>query len=112
MPRPMPRELPVISARFARNAIAASSPRARAPPDGPADASMRRRLARQAAPVYSHLHEGNSDSIGIEVAHSGRAEDPFPDAQVRSVAWLLRTLVEMSAGRVRVSDIYGHKDLD
>ena len=72
----------------------------------------RRRLALQAAPVYSHLHHGNSNSIGIEIAHSGRADDPFPPAQTRALDWLLRTLLEMSHGRLATADVYGHKDLD
>ncbi len=82
------------------------------PMAGPADEERRRSLALQAAPVYSHLHHGNSNSIGIEVAHSGRADDPFPPEQARTLAWLLRTLLEMSHGRLTTADIYGHKDLD
>ena len=78
----------------------------------PADEADRRRIAAEAAPVYAHLHNGNSDSVGIELAHSGRAEDPFPAAQVRSLAWLLRSLLELSGGRLSVADVYGHKDLD
>jgi hypothetical protein len=81
------------------------------PPAG-REGDLRRRLAREAAPVYSHLHHGNSSSIGIEVAHSGRADNAFPEPQVRSVAWLIRTLLAMSGGRVRLADVYGHKDLD
>jgi N-acetyl-anhydromuramyl-L-alanine amidase AmpD len=69
-------------------------------------------LARDAAPVYAHLHLGNSRSIGIEVAHSGRSADSFPEDQARSVAWLLGTLLEMSGKRLKASDVYGHKDLD
>jgi len=79
---------------------------------GPAAAADLRRVAVEAAPVYSHLYSGNSDSLGIELAHSGRSEDPFPAAQVRSVAWLLRTLLDLSGGRLSVADVYGHKDLD
>jgi hypothetical protein len=82
------------------------------PPAGRADRALRGRLAQEAAPIYSHLHLGNSRSIGIEVAHSGRADDPFPEAQTRSVAWLVRTLLEMSRGRLGPADVYGHKDLD
>jgi hypothetical protein len=82
------------------------------PPAGPVDRALRDRLARDATPRYGHLHLGNSQSIGIEVAHSGRAADAFPAVQVRSVAWLLRTLLEMSGKRLSVSDVYGHKDLD
>ena len=48
----------------------------------------------------------------VELAHSGRAEDAFPAAQVRSLAWLLRTLLALSGGRVTMADVYGHKDLD
>lgn len=72
----------------------------------------RRRLAWEAAPVYSHLHNGNSRSLGIEVAHTGRRTDPFPEEQLQSVAWLVRTLMEMSDGRVGPRSIFGHKDLD
>lgn len=82
------------------------------PPSGRADRDLIRRLAREAAPVYSHIHQGNSRSLGIEVAHSGRADDPFPAAQVQSLAWLLRALLEMSGGRLTAADVYGHKDLD
>jgi hypothetical protein len=89
-----------------------SGPDSFLPPRGPADAVLVRRLAREAAPVYSQLHQGNSHSIGIELAHSGRADDPFPAVQVQSTAWLLRTLLEMSGGRLTTRDIYGHKDLD
>jgi hypothetical protein len=92
------------------------------PPDGPrswmpdttrsADEADRRRVAAEAAPVYGHLYDGNSDSVGIELAHSGRAGDPFPAAQLRSLAWLLRSLLDLSGGRLTVADIHGHKDLD
>src|SRR2546428_699557 len=78
----------------------------------PADETDRRRVAAEAAPVYAHLHNGNSDSVGIELAHSGRAGDPFPAAQVRSLAWLLRSLLDLSGGRLTAADIHGHKDLD
>jgi hypothetical protein len=70
------------------------------------------RLAAEAAPVYGQLHDGNGSSVGIEVSHSGRSTDPFPAAQIRSLAWLLRSLVEMSEGRLTLACIVGHKDLD
>lgn len=82
------------------------------PSRDPAGPALTRRLAREAAPVYSQLHQGNTRSIGIELAHSGRPDDPFPEVQVRSLAWLLRTLLEMSGGRLTTQDVYGHKDLD
>jgi hypothetical protein len=87
------------------------APRSRPLP--PADASAERlRLAREAAPAYAHAYGHNANSVGIELSHSGRSSDPFPDAQIHGLAWLLRTLVEMSEGRLKVSDIVGHKDLD
>jgi hypothetical protein len=84
----------------------------RPPVDTEADGEWRRRLAAEAAPVYGHLHNGNSHTVGIEVSHSGRSGDPFPEAQVRTLAWLLRTLLDMSGGRLTVASIRGHKDLD
>lgn len=78
----------------------------------PASEPERRRIAAEAGPVYSHVHGHNADSVGIELAHSGRAEDPFPAAQVRSLAWLLRALLDLSEGRLTAKDIYGHKDVD
>ncbi len=78
----------------------------------PADAAARERLAREARPVYSHLYRGNSNSVGIEVAHSGRSEDAFPAAQARAAAWLVRSLLEMSRGRLDEGAVFGHKDLD
>jgi N-acetylmuramoyl-L-alanine amidase-like protein len=77
-----------------------------------ATASERRRLAWEGAPVYSHLHNGNSPSLGIEVAHSGRSGDPFPAEQARTVAWLVSTLLDMSGGRLGARSVFGHKDLD
>lgn len=77
-----------------------------------ADAETRRRLAREAKPVYSHLYRGNSDSVGIEIAHSGRRDQVFPEAQARAAAWLVRTLLEMSGGRLDATSVFGHKDLD
>src|SRR5262249_33901360 len=74
--------------------------------------AWRARLAREAAPVYGHLYAGNSHSLGIEVAHSGRAEDPFPAPQVRAVAWLVESLLEMSGGRLGPEAVVGHKDRD
>ena len=74
--------------------------------------AWRARLAREAAPVYAHVVGENSESVGIEVAHSGRRGDAFPDAQMRSVAWLVRTLIDMSGGRLTAADVVGHKDLD
>lgn len=81
-------------------------------PDRAADAALRGRIAKEATPIYSHLYDGNSHSLGIEVAHSGRRRDPFPPEQIRSLAWFLRTLLEMSQGRLTPSSIVGHKDLD
>ena len=91
----------------------AGGPRSWMPdPSRPADDAERRRVAAEAAPVYSHLHNGNADSVGIELAHSGRADDPFPAVQVRSLAWLVRALLDLSEGRLTLADVYGHKDLD
>jgi hypothetical protein len=80
--------------------------------DRPLSLADRERLAREAAPVYSHVRGANSASAGIELAHSGRSDDDFEDAQVRTLAWLLRALVEMSDGRLGPDDIVSHKDLD
>lgn len=77
-----------------------------------ATAAERRRLAWEAAPAYSHLHNGNSNSLGIEVAHTGRRTDPFPEEQLAAAAWLVRTLMDMSGGRVGPRAVFGHKDLD
>ena len=82
------------------------------PVDVPADEAWRRRLARQASPVYWHVYGANDDSVGIEVAHSGRAADPFPEAQVKGLAWLLDTLIDMSEGRLTPASVVGHKDVD
>lgn len=79
---------------------------------GPATSAERRRLAWEASPVYSHLHNGNSRSVGVELAHSGRRGDPIPAAQLQSTAWLVRTLLEMSHGRLGPRDVVGHKDVD
>jgi hypothetical protein len=78
----------------------------------PAADADRRRLAREAAPVYGHVYRANSRTVGIELAHSGRSRDALADAQVRSLAWLLRTLLEMSNGRLGPADVVAHKDLD
>ena len=77
-----------------------------------ADDAWRARLAREASPVYAHVVGENFDSVGIEVAHSGRRGDPFPAEQVRSVAWLVRALIDMSGGRLTAAAVVGHKDLD
>lgn len=83
------------------------------PPAGElADDVWRSRVAREAAPILSHLHLGNSNSVGIELAHSGRGADPFPSPQVRSLGWLLRTLLALSGGRLSAASIVGHKDCD
>ena len=92
---------------------APGEPASRQPPvDHPPDEEWKRRLAAEAAPVYGHLHNGNSPTLGIEVSHSGRSGDPFHEAQIRTVAWLLRALLEMSGGRLTLDSIHGHKDLD
>ena len=62
--------------------------------------------------MYSHLYRGNSDSLGIELAHSGRRDQAFPPEQARAAAWLVRTLLEMSGGRLDERSVFGHKDLD
>jgi hypothetical protein len=82
------------------------------PVDRPADADWQRRLAREAAPVYAHVQGYNRGSLGIELAHSGRSGDPFPEAQTRTLVWLLETLLTMSEGRLTAASIVGHKDLD
>lgn len=79
---------------------------------GRASAADRRRIAREAAPTYGHVVGFNDDSVGIEVAHSGRSDVPFPRRQVAALARLLETLLEMSTGRLGAADIVGHKDLD
>lgn len=84
--------------------------------DPPGDASippaLAARVAEETAPVYSNVHGANTASVGIEAAHSGRSGDPFPASQVRSLAWLLGTLLELSGGRLTPASIVGHKDLD
>jgi hypothetical protein len=95
-----------------RHAAGGEAPSWRPASDRVATAEERRRLAREAAPVYGHVHGGNSATVGIEVAHSGRSGDGFPDAQVRTLAWLLRTLLGMSTSRLSAADVVGHKDLD
>jgi N-acetylmuramoyl-L-alanine amidase len=82
------------------------------PAEGKLDLDWRLKLAMEAAPVYSHVHGKNSGSVGIEVAHSGHRQEPFPAVQVRSLAFLLRSLLEMSHGRLDAHAIVGHKDLD
>lgn len=82
------------------------------PRDAAETAAWRARVLRDAVPVYSHLHLGNTASLGVEVAHSGRSGDPFPDAQLDTLALLLRTLLEASQGRLSEASIVGHKDLD
>jgi hypothetical protein len=93
--------------------VPSGEPASAAFPRDPAEAAAwRRRVLRDAAPVYSHLHLGNTASLGIEVAHSGRSSDPFPDVQLDTVALLLRTLLEASRGRLTEEAIVGHKDMD
>lgn len=78
----------------------------------PLDRVWRERLAREAAPVYGHAYGHNRNSLGIELSHSGRSDDPFPEAQIQSLRWLLGALLEMSAERVTPAAIVGHKDVD
>jgi hypothetical protein len=82
------------------------------PIERPADSAWRARIARSAAPRYAHVRDGNGNTVGIEVSHSGRSHEPFPPEQIRSLAWLLRTLLDMSEGRLTPASIVGHKDLD
>jgi hypothetical protein len=83
------------------------------PPLGaPLSPAWRERLAREAAPVYAHVQGANRESVGIELSHSGRGNDAFPPAQIRTVAWLIRGLIEMSGGRLSPAAVTGHKDLD
>lgn len=70
------------------------------------------KLVREAAAVYSHVASRNTASVGIELAHSGRSDDPFPEAQARSTTWLVTSLLELSRGRLGARDVVGHKDLD
>jgi hypothetical protein len=80
--------------------------------EGRLDDVIASRLAREAAPVYSHVAGANSHSVGIELAHSGRRQDPFPEEQIRALAWLVSSLLRMSGGRLGPHDVLGHKDLD
>jgi N-acetylmuramoyl-L-alanine amidase-like protein len=86
-------------------------PRSRPLPAADASAE-RRRLALEAAPAYAHAFGYNADTVGIELSHTGRSGDAYPEAQIRGLAWLLKTLLEMSEGRLTAADIVGHKDLD
>jgi hypothetical protein len=93
--------------------VAPGAPRSFSPPaDEREGEEWQRLLSRQAAPVYSHVFMRNSASVGIEVAHSGRSAEAFPAVQIRSLAWLLRTLLAASGGRLTEDAIVGHKDLD
>jgi hypothetical protein len=78
----------------------------------PGDPELLRRIAREAAPVYAHAYSANADSVGIEVAHGGRSDEPFPAVQVRALACLLRGLVALSGGRLTPASVVGHKDVD
>ncbi len=82
------------------------------PVDEPLSLPWSERLAREALPVYAHVHGANHDSVGIELSHSGRSNDPFPPAQIRTLAWLVRSLLAMSEGRLDEASVTGHKDLD
>ena len=95
-----------------RHPQAGEAPSAIPPVGEPLSPAWRERLAREAAPVYAHVQGANRDSVGIELAHSGRSHDPFPAAQVRTVAWLIRALIAMSGGRLSEASVTGHKDLD
>jgi N-acetyl-anhydromuramyl-L-alanine amidase AmpD len=95
-----------------RHPRAGEAASARPPVERAADEAWKQRLAYEAAPVYSHTEGRNRDSVGIEVAHSGHSTDGFPPEQMRSLAWLLRTLLGMSQGRLGPSEVVGHKDLD
>ena len=99
-------------ALWPRHPARGEAPSFRLPVEAPADEAWRQRLARHAAPVYWHVYGGNDDSVGIEVAHSGRTEDPFPAVQTKALAWLLGTLVDMSEGRLTPASVVGHKELD
>src|SRR5215468_4755210 len=91
----------------------AGQPRSVRPPvDRPPDEAWRRRLAADARPVYSHVQGANEDTVGIELSHSGRSGDPFPEAQIRTTAWLVRALLDLSHGRLTTASVVGHKDLD
>ena len=74
--------------------------------------ALAERLAHHAEPVLSHVEGANTRSLGIEVAHSGRSSVLFPAEQMRSLGWLLRSLFALSAGRLGVRSVVGHKDLD
>jgi N-acetylmuramoyl-L-alanine amidase-like protein len=95
-----------------RHARPAEEPSFAPPADGSTSREWQDLLSRQAAPVYGHVYMKNTASLGIEVAHSGRSADPFPPAQIASLAWLLRTLLAASGGRLTESSIVGHKDVD
>ena len=82
------------------------------PAGGELTRALAERLVRHAGPVLSHVAGANSRSLGIEVAHSGRSDDPFPEDQVRALAWLLRSLFELSLGRLGPASVVGHKDMD
>jgi hypothetical protein len=82
------------------------------PVDAPLSPLWRERLSRGAAPIYAHVEGANRDSVGIELSHSGSSRDPFPPAQIRTVAWLVRSLLAMSNGRLTEASVTGHKDLD
>ena len=86
-------------------------PRSRRLP--PADANAERlRLALEAASAYAHAFGHNADTLGIELSHTGRSGDAYPEAQMGGLAWLLKALIEMSQGRLTAASIVGHKDLD
>jgi hypothetical protein len=87
-------------------------PSAVPPWDLPLSTAWRERLAREAAPIYAHVQGWNQDSVGVEVAHSGRSHEGFPAPQIKTVAWLIRSLIAMSGGRLDLTSVTGHKDLD
>jgi hypothetical protein len=82
------------------------------PASGELTPALAERLVRHAAPVLSHVAGANTRSLGVELAHSGRSDEAFPRRQIQALAWLLRSLLALSGGRLGPGSVVGHKDLD
>lgn len=78
------------------------------------------------APGNTAWHAGSSEwnarSIGIEIVNRGNGTDPYPDVQLKSVAWLCRYLIgkypvidvkplQVVDGHQRLGDIWEHSEV-
>jgi len=86
------------------------------------DGSIVEAVRPQDTAWHAGTSEWNARSVGIEIVNWGNGKDPFPDVQLKAVAWLCKYLMKKYpaidvkplttvGGHQRLGDIWEHEEI-